>query len=80
MSTIAAPPPRPVSASCDRGQFTVALEDGSTLRFPASITPCLATATAEELADIELLPFTLHWEAIDEDLSIESLIKRGFLL
>ena len=79
MSTITAPPPRPVSATCDRDQFTVALEDGSTLRFPVAITPRLAAATAEELADIELLPFTLHWEAIDEDLSIESLIARGFL-
>ena len=78
MSTIVAPPPRAVSASSDRGFFTVSLEDGSTLRFPSSITSRLASATFEQLTDIELLPFTLRWEAVDEDISVDSLIERGF--
>ena len=78
MSTIVAPPPRPISAAFDRGFFTVSLEDGSTLRFPSSITSRLACATFEQLTEIELLPFTVRWEAVDEDVSVDSLIERGF--
>ena len=78
MSTLVAPPPHPVSASFDRGFFTVSLEDGSTLHFPSSITLRLASATVAQLTDIELLPFTLRWEAVDEDISVDSLIERGF--
>jgi hypothetical protein len=37
----------------------------------------LSVAPAE-LAEIELLPFSLHWPRVDEDLTIESLLRLGY--
>jgi hypothetical protein len=68
----------PVSARHLDGMIYVTLEGDQHLRFPVSITPRLSSATAAQLANIELLPLTLHWPDVDEDLSIESLIKRGY--
>lgn len=78
MSTIVATPTCPTKAVYSDGQITVFVKSGQMLRFPTTITPRLSAATPEQLSSMELLPLTIHWPSIDEDLSIESLIESGF--
>lgn len=68
----------PIEAWYEDGMIHVCLEDGTHLAFPVTLTERLNKATPAELADMELLPFSLHWPQIDEDLSIESLLQLGF--
>jgi hypothetical protein len=68
----------PVEARLEDGIIHVSLEDGAHLAFPVTLTERLKKATPAELAEIELLPFSLHWPLIDEDLSIESLLQLGY--
>jgi hypothetical protein len=68
----------PVEARHEDGIIHVRLDDGSHLAFPVTLTERLKKATPAELAEIELLPFSLHWPLIDEDLSIESLLELGY--
>jgi hypothetical protein len=77
-TTIAPAHTPPVKAWHDKGQFHVHMADGASLTFPANITPLLAQATDEQRNRITLLPFTLHWPEIDEDLTIESLLQLGY--
>ena len=70
--------PRPVQAIHQDGFIHVKLSDGKALRFPVSVSPRLAAASASERGNIELLPFTLHWPDVDEDLTIESLFVLGY--
>ena len=68
----------PVEARLEDGIIHVRLEDGARLAFPVTLTERLKKATPAELAEIELLPFSLHWPLIDEDLSIENLMQLGY--
>lgn len=68
----------PVEAWHEEGIIHVRLDDGSHLAFPVTLTGRLKKATPAELAEIELLPFSLHWPLIDEDISIESLLQLGY--
>jgi Protein of unknown function (DUF2442) len=56
----------------------VELSDGRTLGVPLSWFPRLLDATHEQLEDYELSPYGLHWEALDEDISVAGLLAgRG---
>jgi Protein of unknown function (DUF2442) len=68
----------PIEARHEDGIIHVRLEDGTHLAFPVTLTERLKKASPPELAEIELLPFSLHWPLIDEDLSIESLMQLGY--
>jgi hypothetical protein len=58
--------------------MNVALSDGRTLGVPLAWFPRLLSATREQLENYELSPFGLHWEALDEDISIAGLLAgRG---
>jgi hypothetical protein len=52
----------------------VELSDGRTLGVPLAWFPRLLRATIAEREQVELSRFGLHWEAIDEDISIEGLL------
>jgi hypothetical protein len=52
----------------------VALSDGRTLGVPLAWFPRLVHGTAEELAEVTISPLGLHWEALDEDISIAGLL------
>jgi Protein of unknown function (DUF2442) len=52
----------------------VELADGRTLGVPLAWFPRLLRATAAEREQVELSRVGLHWEAIDEDISIEGLL------
>ncbi|MCR4267799.1 DUF2442 domain-containing protein [Nitratireductor sp. ZSWI3] len=56
----------------------VSLTDGRTLGVPLAWFPRLLHATPAERAQCEISPMGLHWEALDEDISIAGLlVGRG---
>lgn len=56
----------------------VALVDGRTIAIPLGWFPRLATASQKQLVNYELLVDGegIHWPDIDEDLSVEGLLRR----
>ena len=71
--------PRAISAHYDRDteRVVIQLRDGSTFMFPCHLGQGLTNASAEDLAAIEITPsgYGLHWENLDVDLSVPSLLK-----
>lgn len=65
----------PVGAHCTETALVVALADGASLVTPLWWYPPLLAATPEQRNKIELSPYGLHWPDIDEDLSIEGMLK-----
>ena len=70
--------PEPLAVRFDEDNFWVDLADGRTLGIPIAWFPRLRHATAEQRAQVSLSRVGLHWEEIDEDISIAGLIAgRG---
>ena len=65
----------PVQVSFEADSLVVTLRDGRAISTPIAWYPRLARANREQLEQVELGAWGLHWEALDEDLSI-----RGMLL
>jgi hypothetical protein len=58
--------------------MSVELSDGRTIGVPLAWFPRLMDATREQLENYELSPRGLHWEDLDEDISVEGLLAgRG---
>lgn len=56
----------------------VSLDDGRTLGVPLAWFPRLMAASQEDRANFEISPAGLHWEHLDEDISIAGLLAgRG---
>jgi hypothetical protein len=56
----------------------VELQDGRVIGVPLAWFPRLLNASAEQRANFELSPGGLHWEALDEDISVAGLLAgRG---
>lgn len=57
--------------------FRVRLADGREISTPLAWFPRLSNATPEQRADWELIGggIGIHWPAIDEDISVESLLS-----
>ena len=59
-------------------KFWVDLSDGRTLGVPLSWFPVLEAATPEQRAAFHVSSRGLHWDEIDEDISVEGLLEgRG---
>jgi len=70
--------PEPLSVRFDDYSFWVDLEDGRTLGVPLAWFPRLLHGTPEQRAAVELSRAGLHWEELDEDISIAGLLAgRG---
>lgn len=52
----------------------VELSDGRTIGVPLAWFPRLMKASSAELENYSLSAFGVHWEALDEDVSIEGLL------
>jgi hypothetical protein len=65
-----------VDASCTSDTLTVTLSDGRAVSAPLAWFPRLLEATPRQRADWELIGggIGLHWEAVDEDISVASLL------
>lgn len=66
-----------VEVSCTNDALSVALTDGRTIAVPLAWFPRLLRATRKQRADWEFIGggIGIHWEAIDEDISIASLLQ-----
>jgi len=60
------------------GQIIVTMHGGAQVRFPVAENPRLARGTAQQLNNIEISPFGLHWPDLDEDLSVRGLLKGEY--
>jgi hypothetical protein len=70
--------PEPLAVRFDEDSFWVDLEDGRTLGVPLAWFPRLLHATPDQRAKVELSSVGLHWDEIDEDISIAGLLAgRG---
>jgi hypothetical protein len=66
------------SVRFDEHTMWVELSDGRTLGVPLAWFPPLLHATPAERQQVELSRVGLHWEAIDEDISVAGLLAgRG---
>jgi hypothetical protein len=61
-------------------RIIVDLTNGATFAFPPGLVQGLATATAEQLAEVEIIGagFGLHWETLDVDYSVPGLVNGLF--
>jgi len=62
---------------CTADTLTVVLADGGTVSVPLAWFPRLLEATPKQRAEWELIGggIGIHWEAIDEDISVASLLQ-----
>jgi hypothetical protein len=62
----------------DADTMWVDLDDGRTLGIPLAWFPRLLSADKASRLDYELSPGGIHWDALDEDISIDGLLAgRG---
>lgn len=66
-----------VDVSCSDDALTVVLDDGRSVSVPLEWFPRLATATPRQRKEWEPIGggIGIHWEAIDEDISVASLLQ-----
>jgi hypothetical protein len=68
----------PKEAKYEHGEIVVRTMGGAEIRFNPSLNPRLAKGSPQQLANIELSPFGLHWPDLDEDLSIRGIQDGNF--
>jgi hypothetical protein len=68
---------RIVGVAIDEHTLSVDLADGRTLRVPLAWFPRLLHATASDRANWKVAGggYGIHWPSIDEDLSVEGLLR-----
>ena len=65
---------RAMAVRFDEDSFWVDLEDGRTLGIPLAWFPRLLHGSPELRAKVSISPSGLHWDELDEDISIAGLI------
>ncbi len=65
----------PKAVRLDDDCLWVDLEDGRTIGVPLAWFPRLLHATPEQRAAFELSRRGIHWEGLDEDISVAALLK-----
>jgi hypothetical protein len=69
---------RPTAVAFDCDSLWVTLSDGRTWGIPLAWFPRLLHAAREQLEECELSARGLHWESLDEDISLAGLLAgRG---
>lgn len=65
-----------IEVSCTTHELSVTLVDGRTISVPLAWFPRLLEATSKQRAEWELIGggIGIHWDAIDEDISVASLL------
>lgn len=66
--------PEPLAVRFDEHSFWVDLDDGRTLGVPLAWFPRLLHASPEQRANFFLSRAGIHWEALDEDVSVAGLL------
>jgi len=70
----------PVAVRFDEAMMWVDLSDGRVIGAPLAWFPKLARAGAAERGCVEISRRGLHWDALDEDLSIAGLLAGADVL
>lgn len=65
--------PEPVAISFDDSAMSVALDDGRTITVPLAWYPALLHASPKQRSEYWLSPGGVHWDALDEDISVEGM-------
>ncbi|MGH9380221.1 MAG: DUF2442 domain-containing protein [Thermoanaerobaculia bacterium] len=68
----------PMRAQYRAGKIHVEMESGLEIAFPVRGNPRLEGKPPEQLDNIELSPFGLHWPNLDEDLSIRGILAGNY--
>ena len=63
------------SAVFEGGEILISMQSGQEIRFSVEDNPRLASGTPEQLNNMELSPFGVHWPDLDEDLSFRGLLS-----
>jgi hypothetical protein len=66
---------RPVAVAIRGDMLSVTLRDGRIISTPLEWYPRLASASPEQLAHVELGIAGIHWPDLDEDLSIDGMLR-----
>ena len=66
-----------IDVSCTDDDLSVVFSDGRTVAVPLAWFPRLVQASAKQRADWELIGggVGIHWESVDEDISVASLLQ-----
>jgi hypothetical protein len=64
----------PVRVRFDSDSFHVDLSDGRVIDVPLTRFPRLLHATAKQREQVQISNCGLHWESLDEDISVAGLI------
>lgn len=64
----------PKAVRFDEDSLWVDLADGRMIAVPLAWFPRLLRATPEQREKVELSPGGLHWDALDEDISVAGLL------
>ena len=64
----------PKRVTFDEDNFWVELSDGRTVGVPLAWYPRLPKASVQQLACYELSARGIHWDALDEDVSIDGIL------
>ena len=57
--------------------YLLELPNGRVLGVPLAWFPKLLAASDAERAGVEITPFGLHWDALDEDISVPALLSTS---
>lgn len=66
--------PEPLGVRFDEDSFWVDLADGRTLGIPLAWFPRLLHGTPDQRAKVSLSRVGLHWDELDEDISVAGLL------
>ena len=66
------------SAVYQDGEIVVVMASDLVIRFPVAGNPRLAIGTPQQLCNMEVSPFGLHWPDLDEDLSFAGLLQGNY--
>ena len=66
------------TATYKDGHVFVHMESGVEIKFPVSGNKRLARGTVEQLNNIKISPYGIHWPDLDEDLSFKGLSEGDY--
>jgi len=67
-----------VTARYEHGHIIIHMASGVDTRFPVAGNARLSRGTPEQLNNIEVSPYGLHWPDLDEDLSFKGLLAGDY--
>ena len=70
--------PEPTAVEFDEDSMWVTLEDGRTVGVPLAWFPRLLKGSPDARKDFWLSPSGIHWDELDEDIAVATLLRERF--